>query len=198
MVRKVGGPPAGHNPLYVVRHEFSNAQDSGPLREARSAILLRSLDEPSHLTRFDTFASEQTARRAGGEAFQLLFEVTGLWAAPPTYAVFAEWQIAAPAFHHAFERGRKDLFDLRRRVLSTFASDWLLKRLDYEGRYLVLGLYGDEDGARRLCREHPEIQRFAAAHPATKYKAKDLTGLLCFRVEDLGREAWNRESRSSL
>jgi hypothetical protein len=151
----------------------------------RSTIFLRSLDELSHVARFDTLTSEQAARKAGGEGYQLLFEVKGLWVAPPAYAVFAEWQVASPTFHRAFEESRRHLFELRRKVLPTFVYDWLLKHLHREGRYLVLGLYGDEDGARRLCREHPEIQRFAATHPPTVYQARDLTGLRCFRVESI-------------
>ena len=50
---------------------------------------------------------------------------------------------------------------------------------------MVLGFYGDEDGATRLCREHLAIKQFAAAHPASQYTAVDLTGLLCWRIESL-------------
>ena len=50
---------------------------------------------------------------------------------------------------------------------------------------MVLGFYGDEEGATRLCREHPEIKQFAGTHPANQYTALDLTGLLCWRIESL-------------
>ncbi len=86
----------------------------------------------------------------------------------------------------AFVESRRQLFTLRRQVLPTFAADWLLKHHDQEGRYMVVGFYGDEEGASRLCREHPEIKRFVAAHPASEYSAVDLTGLLCWRIECIG------------
>jgi hypothetical protein len=49
---------------------------------------------------------------------------------------------------------------------------------------MVVGWYGDEEGASRLCREHPEIKQFAGAHPASDYAAVDVTGLICWRIED--------------
>jgi hypothetical protein len=82
-----------------------------------------------------------------------------------------------------FEENRRQLFMLRSKVLTTFAYDWLLKRLDHEGRYIVLGLYGDEEGATRLCRGHPDVVRFVQANPETSFTAVDLTELHCFRVE---------------
>ena len=80
----------------------------------------------------------------------------------------------------------RQLFALRQQVLPTFAADWLLRHLDHEGRYMVLGFYGDEEGATRLCREHPQIRQFAAAHPASDYSAVDLTGLRSWRIDDAG------------
>ncbi len=49
----------------------------------------------------------------------------------------------------------------------------------------MLGLYGDEAGATRLCREHAHIQTLIKAHPAEDFSAIDLTGLRCFRIENL-------------
>ena len=69
-----------------------------------------------------------------------------------------------------------------RQVLPTFACDWLLKHTDVAGQYMVLGLYGDEEGATSLCRDHPAIKKFAHAHSAKEYSAQDLTGVCCFRV----------------
>lgn len=82
----------------------------------------------------------------------------------------------------AFEDRARQLFDLRKQHLATFAFDWPLHRVGEDRRYLVRGLYGDEEGATRLCRLHPEIQRFLQAHPAAAHAVTDVTGLRCFRV----------------
>ena len=169
--------------MYVVRTEFSGDQPPVPESRAATSLILRSLDKPTQLMRFDTFTSKDAARAAGPEVYQLLFEVKGHWADAPTHAVYVEWQVNDPTRAAAFEESRRRLFALRRQVLATFAYDWLLKSLDRDGRYLVVGLYGDEEGATRLCRAHPEVQRFAQANPATSFAAIDLTGLCCFRVE---------------
>lgn len=49
--------------MYVVRHEFSDTQESGLIQEALSVILLRSLDETFHLVRFDTFEENMAGGR---------------------------------------------------------------------------------------------------------------------------------------
>jgi len=74
------------------------------------------------------------------------------------------------------------MFTIRQRVLASFAYDWMLQRRDQAGRYLVLGVYGDKDGATRLCRDHPEIKRFAQSDPASAYTATDVSGMHCFRI----------------
>ncbi len=169
--------------MYVVRIEFSEGQRPASVHEAAASLILRSLDKPTQLMRFDTFFSEQKARAAAPDVYRLLFEVKGNWTNAPTHAVFAEWQVNDPTRAAGFEESRRRLFGLRRQVLGTFAYNWLLQSLDRKGRYLVLGLYGDEEGATRLCRAHPEIQRFAQANPIANFAAVDLTGLCCFRVE---------------
>ena len=133
--------------------------------------------------RFDTFASASEARACEGEAYERILVVRGAWSAAPTHAAFAEWQVGDPERSHEFEESRRRLFDLRRENLPRFAVDWLLKSLDREGRYLVLGLYGDEESAARLCRLHLAIQLYIRAHPPSEYGAIDLTGLCVFRVE---------------
>jgi hypothetical protein len=171
--------------MYVVRTEFTpQTQASSPApEEAVLSLVLESLETPDSLVHFDKFASKDTARAMCGEVYRLLIETTGPWATAPRCAVYAMWQVANREYEDAFVESRRRLFEIRRRVLPTFAYDWLLRRLDQEGRYLVLGLYGDEEGATRLCREHPEIKRFVQANPASMYTASDLSGLCCFRVE---------------
>ena len=134
------------------------------------------------MARLDTFASQDAARATSGETYELLFEVKGPWGGPPSHAVYAIWEIRDAALAAEFVESRRQLFTLRQQVLPTFAADWLLKHCDQDGRYMVVGFYGDEEGATRLCREHPAIKQFAAAHPAGNYSAVDVTGLLCWRI----------------
>ncbi len=169
--------------MYVVRTELADRRHLYAKGDAMTTLILRALDVPTYSVRFDTFASESLARATGDEVYRLLFEVKGPWTDVPSHAVYAAWQVNDPTRAVLFEESRRQLFTLRSQVLATFAYDWLLKRLDHEGRYIVLGLYGDEEGATRLCREHPEVVRFVQANPATSFTAVDLTGLRCFRVE---------------
>ncbi len=156
-----------------------------PPADASHSVVLRSLKDTTHMARLDAFASEGAAGAAGGEVHELLFAVRGSWDQAPSHAVCAVWEIRNATHAAAFIESRRQLFALRQQVLPTFAADWLLKHRDHAGRYMVFGFYGDEEGATRLCREHPRIQAFAAAHPASAYGAVDLTGLLCWRIEGM-------------
>ena len=173
---------------FVVTKELSRHQESGssPPAEASRSLVLRSLQDAERMIRLDAFVSEGAARATGGELYEVLFAVRGPWDKLPSYAVYAVWDVRDGGRATAFVESRRQLFTLRRQVLPTFAADWLLKHHDQEGRYMVVGFYGDEEGASRLCREHPEIKRFASAHPASDYSAVDLTGLLCWRIEGIG------------
>ena len=170
---------------FVVTRELSRHRESGPAppAEASLSLVLRSLQDPEHMARLDAFVSEGAARATGGEVYEVLFAVRGPWDKTPSHAVYAVWEIRDLGRAAAFVESRRQLFMLRQNVLTTFAADWLLKHHDQEGRYMVVGFYGDEEGASSLCREHPEIKQFAAAHPASDYTAVDLTGLLCWRIE---------------
>ena len=170
--------------MFVVRTEVPRWQrpHSIDLQEPVMTLMLKSLDSVASTVRFDVFATEKAAHLVGDEVYQRLFETRGQWNAVPSHSVYAIWQVTQPEHEGAFIESRRQLFEVRRRVLPTFAYDWLLKRTDEPGRYMVLGLYGDEAGATRLCREHPEIRQFLQAHPVGQYSAHDLTGLCCFRV----------------
>ena len=145
----------------------------------------KSLRIPERMIRLDAFVSEGAARATGGEVYEVLFAVRGPWDKMPSHAVCAVWEIRDGGRVAAFVESRRQLFTLRQQGLPTFAADWLLKHHDQEGRYMVMGFYGDEEGASRLCREHPTIKRFASAHPASDYSAVDLTGLLCWSIEGI-------------
>lgn len=170
--------------MYLVKTEFKDqalAQSSVP-QEASSSFILQSLDAPDKIVRFDLLVLKAEDRLADSETFKYLFETHGDWNAPPSHAVYAIWQITDPEREAAFIESRRQLFELRRQVLPTFACDWLLKHTNEAGQYMVLGLYGDEEGATSLCRDHPAIKKFAHAHSAKEYSAQDLTGVCCFRV----------------
>ncbi|HEX2034145.1 MAG TPA: MBL fold metallo-hydrolase [Chloroflexota bacterium] len=169
---------------FVVRSAWPTHASAPPAPpQAQSSWTLRAQEPPHRRVRFDAFPSEAAARAWGHTAYRLRCEVAGVWTAAPQYAVFAEWQIADDAHAAAFEASRRELFELRRRHLPTFAFDWLLQDLERPERYLVLGMYGDEAGATRLCRLHPSILPYLQAHPPADYGATDLSGLQCFRVE---------------
>jgi hypothetical protein len=172
--------------IFVVRTELPRQEGALPSlpQKTLSSLVLQSLSEPNSMVRFDMFASEKAARVAGDEVYQVVFEVRGVWKQVPTHAVYAVWQITELGRVPAFIDSRRELFELRQRVLPTFATDRLLERLDHTGRYMVLGLYGDEEGATRFCREHPVIRQFAQAHPASNYTATDITGICSFRIVD--------------
>ena len=176
---------------FVATRQLSSDQEIGPMPAADAAVsvVLRSIHDADRVVRLDTFWSESAARATGGEVYERLLEVRGLWDKMPSHAVYAVWEIRDPARAASFIESRRQLFALRQQVLPTFAADWLLKHQDHEGRYMVVGFYGDEEGALRLCREHPQIKQFAAAHPASDYSAVDLSGLLCWRIDGFGAAA---------
>ncbi len=170
---------------FIVRTLFTRNQEppSATHNAAYKTLLFHSVLEPDTLERYDAFKSEAAARSLGGNLYQLLHEVIGTWTDPPSYAEYAVWQVTDPASEAAFVINRQQLFQVRRRVLPTFAYDWLLKSLDIEGRYMVLGLFGDEESAARLCREHPEIKEFNNTYPASQYHAIDITQLRVWKLE---------------
>jgi len=152
--------------------------------QAARALVLRPLDE-GPLTCFQDLSptDQDTTEVDTANTYERVIEVRGHWPYPAAFAVFAEWQVADPEKFATFEESRRDLFEARREHLPTFASDWLLRHTEIQGRYLVIGLYGDKEGAARLCRLHPEVLRFAEAHPPDLYSATAISGLHVFRVE---------------
>ncbi len=170
--------------MFVVRSELvgQHSREWRAPSEPTASLILRALDEPETLVRFDTFASRSSARSTSGELYQLLFGVMGTISAQPVYAVAIEWDLLNLPSAAAFEDAQRALFETRRQHLPSFVFDWLLKRLDREGQYLALGVYGDEEGLR-LGQSHPEIQRFAENHPAARYAATEVGGARFFQVE---------------
>ena len=172
---------------FVVMRELPREQIATrlPPSEASLSLVMESLQDPDRMAQVGRFVSQAAARATGPDVYRTLLAVKGAWDKPPNHAVCAVWEVKDLVHAAAFVESRQQLFTLRQRVLPTFAADWLLKDCDQEGRYMVLGFYGDQEGATRRCREHPEIKQFAGAHPASQYTAVDLTGLLCWRIESL-------------
>lgn len=150
--------------------------------DGTTLLLLERLDEPQTGLRLDQVDADDATAAPHGEAFRLTFSVYGQWTAAPGYAVYALWQVSDPAHAAAFVASRQQLFAIRQQVLPTFAFDWLLESRERPHHYLIVGCYGDKEGARRCCREHPEIQSFARNHPAASMSASDLTGARACRV----------------
>jgi hypothetical protein len=171
--------------MFIARTDLTHKlQPTWPMpNDAISSLVLQPLELSNNVVRFDTFASKDSALASGAEIYELLFQINGKWTQAPNHAVYAIWRVVNLEHEEAFVESRRQLFHIRQRVLPTFAYDWLLKRPDQPGYYLVLGSYGDEAGAARLCREHPAIREFTQTHPAQAYAAVDLTGLQCFRIE---------------
>ena len=153
--------------------------------EASLSLVLASLQDRDRMAQVGRFVSQAAARATGPDVYRTLTAVKGAWAKPPSHAVCAVWEMKDLTHAAAFVESRQQLFTLRQRVLPTFAADWLLQDCEHEGRYMVLGFYGDEEGATRLCREHPAIKQFAGAHPASQYTALDQNGLLSWRIESI-------------
>ncbi len=166
--------------MFVTRAEQPDGKWAAKPRTDRG-LLLEPLDRTGPHILFEMIETESADRTWKGDTYRRLLVIQGAWTGEPSHAVFAEWQVADPAQADAFVESRRQLFELRRRVLPTFAADWLLQRVDDASRYLVLGLYGDEAGLR-LCRDHPEIRRFTEARPASAYAAQDVSGLRFFRI----------------
>lgn len=166
--------------MLVTRSRFPDQSLDGPPTTVMG-MLLEPMDGRGPFVHFETFETRNEALTRSGEIYKVLLEIRGSWTEHSRYAVFAEWQVGDAAQADAFVESRRQLFELRRRVLPTFAVDWLLQRIDDACRYLVLGLYGNEEDLR-LCRDHPAIRRYAHDHPATAFAATDVSGLHFFRI----------------
>ena len=88
---------------------------------------------------------------------------------PPNRAVFADGKVADPSRATAFEESRRALFLLRWEHIPTFAGDLLMRRVDGQGDYSVLG--------------HPVIQSYATSLPASRFAATDVSGLRFFAID---------------
>jgi hypothetical protein len=140
---------------------------------------LRLIDVPGPPLRVEICQELSVARGAGGDLYRRIVEVKGRWREPPRFSVIGRWRLADLRQAPAFERNRRRLFRVRADCFNTFALDWLLRSLVDPARYLVLGMYGEERDLR-LCRDHPEVQRYNSEHPP---EATAVGGLNFYRFE---------------
>ena len=112
--------------------------------------------------------------------YEVVTRVGGAYEGNARFAVFAMWLLDNPDRADEFISSRLRLIALRREILPTFQTDYLLRHLDNESRFIVLGLYGDKEGAATLSRQHPQIQEFAAANLAGV--ASDTSGAMVFKL----------------
>ena len=148
---------------------------------ATSQLRLRDL-VTGEMTTYSFFAEPPI----GGEVFEVVAQVRGAWREPPGFAIFADWQVDEPAYCRAFEESRLTLFALRQQAIPSFHTDWLMRRPDLPGRYLVLGLYGERDGLQ-ASREHPTIVTWASEHSADALTARDLHGARQYEIAEISR-----------
>ena len=136
---------------FVAMRELSREQMAtrSPPGEASLSFDLVSLQDPDRMAQVGRFVSQAAARATGPDVYRTLLDVRGGWDQPPSHAVCAVWEVTDLQHAAAFVESRQQLFTLRQRVLPTFAADWLLQDCEHEGRYMVLGFYGDEEGADR-------------------------------------------------
>lgn len=172
---------------FIVQHEYSSNQPMPAARtDSKSAIILRPIEDPDWVVRFDTFDSPATAAQAPGDPYRFVYGVRGASPLGAQLAIFAEWEMADRANCARFEANRTALFEIHRRQFSGLVSEWLLKRLDDSPRYTVLALFGDEDAAVRFRAFNPPVQ-FAAAQMQAQLGASELFGQCACRVKRPGQ-----------
>lgn len=172
---------SAETPRYLVRVEHTTRADAQRWQgdSAATWLLLRSLDRDGWV-RYVSFASLEAARLSGQPVWEVITRLEG--PATPTRAVFADWKVADPSRAAAFEESRRALFLLRREHIPTFAGDLLMRRVDGQGEYSVLGLYADDEGLA-LSRGHPAIQSYAKSAPASSFTASEVSGLRFFAID---------------
>lgn len=83
--------------------------------------------------------------------------------------VLVDWTLdMRPGNIAAFEQSRKELFELLKKHAKGFVSGRLRRSASAPNKYLVLQIRTDVEAARAGMAV-PELQMFAAAHPATLY-----------------------------
>jgi hypothetical protein len=171
---------------FIVQHEYSSNQAAPPSRpDSKSAIVLRPIEDPDWVVRFDTFDTPTAAAQAPGDPYRFVYGVRGASQHTAQLAIFAEWELVDRANCVQFEANRTALFEIHRRQFPGLVSEWLLKRLDDSPRYTVLALLADDDAAVRFRAFNPPLQ-FTAAQMQAKFGATELFGQCACRVRRPG------------
>jgi hypothetical protein len=164
--------------MFVLRRSTDN--DQGAVQGSSASILLQHIEGDRSFVRFDLVGDLVTPIAEQDEAFELLLEVSAEPRPKPGNAIWAEWEIADVEDRERFITRARALFATRRQSISSFCFDWLMRRLDRDDRFLVLGVYEDEEGARTLSRGHPAVLAFAEQNPAPY--ATNVSGFPVFSV----------------
>jgi hypothetical protein len=167
-------PPALH-PRALVMH-------SDPSPAALTAWRLECRERPGEPVVASLLAEGETSD-ARGTAYRIVHRVRGAFSADPPFGVSAIWLVDDERAREGFEESRRQLFKIRQENLPSFHSDILAEDARVPGRYLVLGLYGDEDGLD-LCRTHPAVVDFARGSSVTQW-AREERSLETYTVDHL-------------
>lgn len=163
---------------FIVQHEYSVKQAPSVTRtfSSKSGAILRPVEDPDWVVRFDTFDNAEQAGMAPGVPNRYIFGIRGSSTASAQYAIFSEWELTDPERALRFEANRSILFDMHRRHISGLISEWLMKRLDETPHYTVLAMFGDQDSAVRFRSFTPPAQ-FSSAQVQKAFNASELFGM---------------------
>lgn len=164
--------------MYVVHVVTSEAQHRQALvRVAGTVYMLEPLYAPGPTMCFAGFDSLEAAAAESDDVFLRLLEVHGNWRGPVAFAVYAVWQLADERRAGDFLASRLAIGEACREHIPSFALEWVLQHVAEPGRFLCIGLYGEEAGLRQL-RTDPAVVRTAQAEST----ATDLFGSRFFRL----------------
>lgn len=168
---------------FIVQHEYSVKQTPSVTRafSSKSGVMLRPVEDPDWVVRFDTFDSAEQARLAPGNANRYIFGIRGASTASAQFAIFSEWELTDPERALRFEANRSILFEMHRRHFNGLISEWLMKRLDDSPHYTVLAIFGDQDSAVRFRSFTPPAQ-FSSAQVQKAFNASELFGMCACHV----------------
>lgn len=168
---------------FIVQHEYSVKQAPSVSRSfsSKSGVILRPVEDPDWVVRFDTFDSAEQARMAPGVTNRYIFGIRGASTASAMYAIFSEWELTDPDRALRFEANRSILFEMHRRHITGLISEWLMKRHDETPHYTVLAMFGDQDSAVRFRSFTPPAQ-FSSAQVQKAFNASELFGMCACHV----------------
>ena len=159
-----------------------------PHKGFQLAVLFNSLGYPARytsLTRWDNVEAFRGFFKGGGlgahiragtdfftlvrpqEAYELVYRVGDPSVARGNCGILVEFNIN-PRSAQAFESSRKEVLELRQKLVKGFVVSGLWRSPGTPTKYLVTQAYTDRKAAE-AARTAPEVQAFMRAHPFTEY-----------------------------